>query len=90
MARVATPAGVDGTHSNFLDLFAVFDSVYAVSWREERKNVSFLACTGCKCSNLVGVQHEQTANEERGFGASYAALLSLSNRTLFPCFHSII
>lgn len=31
VARVTTPAGVDGAHSNFLDLVAVFDSVYAVS-----------------------------------------------------------
>lgn len=42
MARVATPAGVDGAHSNFLDLAAVFDSVYAVSWREKRKNVAIM------------------------------------------------
>ena len=63
MARVATPAGVDGAHSNFLDLVAVFDFVYAVSWREEKKNITvmlqnettdvnviFSACTGCKFS----------------------------------------
>ena len=33
VTRVATPAGVDATHSNFLDLITVFDSVHAVSWR---------------------------------------------------------
>lgn len=31
VTRVATPAGVDRTHSNFLDLVTVFDSVHAVS-----------------------------------------------------------
>ena len=33
VTRVATPAGVNATHANFLDLVTVFDSVHAVSWR---------------------------------------------------------
>ena len=42
VARVTTPAGVDGAHSNFLDLVAVFDFVYAVSWREKKKNITVM------------------------------------------------
>lgn len=48
MARVATPAGVDGAHSNFLDLVAVFDSVYAVSWRERKKRLCYNGVTNSK------------------------------------------